>query len=160
MLFRSDPQHEDELVRELRQWRSARDQGAVDRALAELRRVAASDINIMTASIDAARAGVTTGEWATILRDVFGQYRAPTGISGASGPTAGLSEVAARVRGWPDGPPRILVAKPGLDGHSNGAEQVAVAARDAGMEVIYEGDRKSTRLNSSHTDIARMPSSA
>jgi len=140
-IVRVDPRHEEEVVREVQQWRASRDGNAVGEALAELRRVAADSANIMAASINAARVGVTTGEWAATLRDVFGQYQAPTGITGASGLTQGLADIAARVRQWPDGPPRILVAKPGLDGHSNGAEQVAVAARDAGMEVIYEGIR-------------------
>jgi len=140
-IVRVDPRHEQDLVDELRHWRSSRDQHVVEKALTELRRVAASNDNIMPASIVAARAGVTTGEWAATLRDVFGEYRAPTGISGASGPTVGLAEIAARVGKWGDGPPRILIAKPGLDGHSNGAEQIAVAARDAGMEVIYKGIR-------------------
>jgi len=140
-ILRVDPRHEKDLVIELQHWRSTRDQDAVDRALGDLRNVAASNTNIMAASIEAARVGVTTGEWADALRDTFGQYRAPTGVTGATGLTPGLAEVAERVKQWPDGPPRILVAKPGLDGHSNGAEQVAVAARDAGMEVIYEGIR-------------------
>jgi (2R)-ethylmalonyl-CoA mutase len=96
----------------------------------------------MPATIDLAHAGGTTGEWAAVLREVFGEYRAPTGVSAAVGHgSAGLSAVAARVKGMVGGPPRLLVAKPGLDGHSNGAEQIAVAARDAGMEVVYQGIR-------------------
>jgi (2R)-ethylmalonyl-CoA mutase len=98
----------------------------------------------MAATIDLAHAGGTTGEWAGVLREVFGEYRAPTGVAaavGAAGGSAGLRAVAERVRALPGGPPRLLVAKPGLDGHSNGAEQIAVAARDAGMEVIYQGIR-------------------
>ena len=98
----------------------------------------------MTSTIALAHAGGTTGEWADVLRGVFGEYRAPTGVAGAAGAGGGssqLSETAERMKALPDGPIRLLVAKPGLDGHSNGAEQVAVAARDAGMEVIYQGIR-------------------
>ena len=98
--------------------------------------------NIMPASIALARAGGTTGEWGAVLREVFGEYRGPTGVGGASGSAA--SELADRGRvgaRLPGGPPKLLVAKPGLDGHSNGAEQIAVAARDAGMEVVYSGIR-------------------
>ncbi len=106
--------------------------------------MAEGDENVMPATIDLAHAGGTTGEWAGVLREVFGEYRAPTGVAaavGAAGGSAGLRAVAERVRALPGGPPRLLVAKPGLDGHSNGAEQIAVAARDAGMEVIYQGIR-------------------
>ena len=98
----------------------------------------------MPATIDLAHAGGTTGEWAGVLREVFGEYRAPTGVAaaaGAGGGSDGLRAVAERVKAMAGGPPRFLVAKPGLDGHSNGAEQIAVAARDAGMEVIYQGIR-------------------
>jgi (2R)-ethylmalonyl-CoA mutase len=124
------------------QWRSSRDQEAVDKALAELRRVADSDENIMPATIALAHAGGTTGEWAGALREVFGEYRAPTGVGGAVGTRGGAMDAAlARARALPGGPPRLLVAKPGLDGHSNGAEQIAVAARDAGFEVVYQGIR-------------------
>ena len=100
--------------------------------------------NIMPATIDLAHAGGTTGEWAGVLREVFGEYRAPTGVAaaaGVGGGSAGLRALAERVKALPGGPPRLLVAKPGLDGHSNGAEQIAVAARDAGLEVIYQGIR-------------------
>jgi ethylmalonyl-CoA mutase len=97
---------------------------------------------VMPATIELARAGGTTGEWGAVLRSVFGEYRAPTGASGGVGRRGALlSAVAARARALPGGPPRMLVAKPGLDGHSNGAEQVAVAARDAGFEVVYDGIR-------------------
>jgi ethylmalonyl-CoA mutase len=116
----------------------------VKRSLDQLRRVAASSDNIMPATVDLAHAGGTTGEWAGVLREVFGEYRAPTGVAaavGAAGGSESLRAVAARVRELEGGPPRLLVAKPGLDGHSNGAEQIAVAARDAGMEVIYQGIR-------------------
>jgi (2R)-ethylmalonyl-CoA mutase len=99
----------------------------------------------MPATIDLANAGGTTGEWAAVLREVFGEYRAPTGVGSAAGTAAseGLGAVAAKVRALPGGPLRLLVAKPGLDGHSNGAEQIAVAARDAGLEVVYQGIRLS-----------------
>jgi (2R)-ethylmalonyl-CoA mutase len=111
--------------------------------LAALRDAAHQGTNIMEPSIELARAGGTTGEWAGVLREVFGEYRAPTGVGGATGGrrVGQLAEVAEFVRSMAGGPPRFLVAKPGLDGHSNGAEQIAVAARDAGMEVIYSGIR-------------------
>ncbi|HZB70704.1 MAG TPA: cobalamin-dependent protein, partial [Acidimicrobiales bacterium] len=102
---------------------------------------AESGENIMASTIDLAHAGGTTGEWAAVMRDVFGEFRAPTGVGAAPTVAGGLAAVAERVKALPGGPPRILVAKPGLDGHSNGAEQIAVAARDAGMEVIYQGIR-------------------
>jgi len=132
-----DPGVGAEMVADVRSWRAARDSAAVDAALAELRRVAASTDNVMPATLALARAGGTTGEWGAVMREVFGEYRGPTGV-GAARPTTG---VAGRVRALPGGPVRLLVAKPGLDGHSNGAEQIAVAARDAGMEVIYSGIR-------------------
>ncbi|MFL5845109.1 MAG: methylmalonyl-CoA mutase family protein, partial [Solirubrobacteraceae bacterium] len=130
----------------LQEWRAGRDQGAVDAALAELARVAQSDENIMEATIAAARAGVTTGEWAQTLRDAFGSYRAPTGVGeAASGPpTASNEELVEEVERVSEGLGRrikILVGKPGLDGHSNGAEQIAVRAKDIGMDVVYEGIR-------------------
>ncbi len=122
-------------------WRTARDQFAVDAALDRLRAVAATTENLMPATVDLARAGGTVGEWAGALRDVFGEYRAPTGVSGVSvRPGEEMQLVRARVQAAAD-PIRILVGKPGLDGHSNGAEQIAVAARDAGMEVVYQGIR-------------------
>ena len=96
----------------------------------------------MPATIALAHAGGTTGEWGAALREVFGEFRAPTGVAAAAGARAGgLADLVARNRALPGGPPRLLVAKPGLDGHSNGAEQIAVAARDAGMEVVYQGIR-------------------
>src|SRR3954453_3012358 len=110
-------------VADLEVWRSNRDNDAVKRSLDELRRVARSGDNVMPASIDLAHAGGTTGEWAAVLREEFGEYRAPTGIaaaSGAGGGSQGLSAVAERIKAMPSGPPRFLVAKPGLDGHSNG----------------------------------------
>jgi (2R)-ethylmalonyl-CoA mutase len=143
-ILRVDPALEAQTVAEVRAWRAGRDNDAVKRSLEQLRQAAEGDENIMAATIDLAHAGGTTGEWAGALRDVFGEYRAPTGVSaavGAGGGSQGLRAVAERVRALPGGPPRLLVAKPGLDGHSNGAEQIAVAARDAGLEVIYQGIR-------------------
>jgi (2R)-ethylmalonyl-CoA mutase len=143
-IMRVDPAVEAEMVADVTSWRSRRDDGAVRRALDELRRTAEGEDNIMEATIALARAGGTTGEWAGTLREVFGEYRAPTGVAGAVGHRGELmATVAARVKQFVGGPPRLLVAKPGLDGHSNGAEQIAVAARDAGMEVIYQGIRLS-----------------
>jgi len=98
--------------------------------------------NVMPATIALAAAGGTTGEWGRVMRDAFGEYRAPTGVARAVGHRGNLlAAVAHKVAAMPGGPPRVLVAKPGLDGHSNGAEQIAVAARDAGMEVVYQGIR-------------------
>jgi (2R)-ethylmalonyl-CoA mutase len=143
-ILKVDPRVQEELVADVAEWRSNRDADAVKRSLDELRRVARSGENIMPATIDLAHAGGTTGEWAGVLREEFGEYRAPTGVaaaSGATGSTPDLRTVAERVKALTGGPPRFLVAKPGLDGHSNGAEQIAVAARDAGMEVVYQGIR-------------------
>jgi (2R)-ethylmalonyl-CoA mutase len=143
-ILRVDPALEAQTIAEVRAWRSERDNDAVKRSLDQLRGAAGSGENIMPATIDLAHAGGTTGEWAGALREVFGEYRAPTGVAaavGAGGGSAGLRAIAERVKALPAGPPRLLVAKPGLDGHSNGAEQIAVAARDAGMEVIYQGIR-------------------
>ncbi len=144
-----DPGTEAEQIRAVQAWRTQRDQDAVDRALVELRRVAAAtEENIMAATIAAARAGATTGEWAQALRDCVGEYRAPTGVGEASaGPVGGdteLEEIRDEVERVADALGRrikILVGKPGLDGHSNGAEQIAVRARDVGMDVVYEGIR-------------------
>ena len=131
------------LSEDLVTWKSERDQNAVESALVELRRVAATDDNTMPATLALAGVGGTTGEWAGALREVFGEYQAPTGIGGAPGlASADLRTVADRSAALPGGPPRVLMAKPGLDGHSNGAEQIAIAARDAGMEVIYQGIRQ------------------
>ena len=143
----ADPEAEASAVRALEQWRAQRDDDAVRAALDTLRAQAKTDTNLMQATIDAARAGATTGEWAGALREVFGEFRAPTGVSGAVGASEAGSELAAvreRVRETGEqlgGRLRLLVGKPGLDGHSNGAEQVAVRARDAGFEVIYQGIR-------------------
>jgi ethylmalonyl-CoA mutase len=160
-----DPAVEAEQIEAVRRWRTERDQAAVDAALAELARAASeragTDANLMEPTIAAARAGATTGEWAATLREVFGSYRAPTGVGEAS---AAAQESDANANGRADGGaaarelgelreqvatlaerlgrrPKILVGKPGLDGHSNGAEQIAVRARDAGMDVVYEGIR-------------------
>jgi len=143
-ILRVDPGLEAETIAGVEEWRSQRDADGVAKALDELRRVAESGENVMPATIALAHAGGTTGEWAGVLRDVFGEYRAPTGVAAASavgGGSDGLRAIAERVKAMPGGPPRLLVAKPGLDGHSNGAEQIAVAARDAGLEVIYQGIR-------------------
>ena len=108
-------------IADVQAWRAERDADAVKRALEELRQAAEGDENLMPATIDLAHAGGTTGEWAGVLRDVFGEYRAPTGVGaavGAGGGSSGLRAVAERVRALPGGPPRLLVAKPGLDGHS------------------------------------------
>jgi len=137
-----DVEVEAEMVADVVAWRADRDAGAVSAALDELRRAAVEGDNIMEPSIALAKAGGTTGEWSGVLREVFGEFRAPTGVSAAVGRRVGeLAEVAAFVKTIPGGPPKFLVAKPGLDGHSNGAEQIAVAARDAGMEVVYSGIR-------------------
>ena len=147
-----DPGTEAEAKAALEQWRAARDQAVVDAALDDLRAAAADDsVNIMSATIAAARAGVTTGEWAQALRDSFGDYRAPTGVGEASAGPADTDPAHAELEQLRDEVARvgdalgrrikILVGKPGLDGHSNGAEQIAVRARDAGMEVVYEGIR-------------------
>ena len=141
-IFVVDHAVEAEMVADVVAWRSSRDNDRVAKALAHLRAAAESDENIMEPSIELAEAGGTTGEWSQVLRDVFGEFRAPTGVSAAVGRrTSALAEVAEYVRTIPGGPPRFLVAKPGLDGHSSGAEQIAVAARDAGMEVVYSGIR-------------------
>ncbi|MHB8465203.1 MAG: protein meaA [Acidimicrobiales bacterium] len=139
LILRVDPAVETEMAADVAEWRSAHDVGA---ALKELQAAARGGDNVMPATIALAQAGGTTGEWGLALREVFGEYRAPTGVGAAVGHRGTLMhEVAARVRTMAGGPPRLLVAKPGLDGHSNGAEQIAVAARDAGMEVVYQGIR-------------------
>ena len=142
-----DPAVEQQAIDALITWRAERNQADVDAALARLAAEAATDANLMEATLACARAGVTTGEWAGALREVFGEYRAPTGISAAltSPPSSdALAEVRAEVQAAAaakGAPLRFLVGKPGLDGHSNGAEQIAVRARDAGFEVIYQGIR-------------------
>jgi (2R)-ethylmalonyl-CoA mutase len=148
--LRVDHRVEAELAAEAVRWRSDRHPAAVRAALDELRRVAADEGpegNVMPATIALAHAGGTTGEWAGALREVFGEFRGPTGVGGGVGLRGSdLERVRVRTRelaARDGGPPRFLVAKPGLDGHSNGAEQIAVAARDAGFEVIYQGIRSS-----------------
>jgi (2R)-ethylmalonyl-CoA mutase len=140
-----DEQAEREQLEHLDRWRRGRDADAVARAIDVLQSTAATDDNLVPATIDLARAGGTVGEWADALRDVFGEYRAPTGVGGVRTPTgADMERARERVRASERAlghPIRVLVGKPGLDGHSNGAEQIAVAARDAGMEVIYQGIR-------------------
>jgi ethylmalonyl-CoA mutase len=144
-----DPAAEAEQIESLRRWRAQRDQAAVDAALAALSEAAAAKSepeNLMLPTIAAARAGATTGEWARTLRDVFGSYRAPTGVgeavaAAADGELTQLREEVARLKERLGRRPKILVGKPGLDGHSNGAEQIAVRARDSGMDVVYEGIR-------------------
>jgi ethylmalonyl-CoA mutase len=149
---RVDPDVEARAVASERAWVTDRDgdperRAAAERALARLRSDASGTANLMSATLDCARAGVTTGEWAAALRGVFGEYRAPTGVSGDVPVTEGdlgLREVREAVRSAGaelGGRLRLLVGKPGLDGHSNGAEQVAVRARDAGFEVVYQGIR-------------------
>jgi (2R)-ethylmalonyl-CoA mutase len=132
-------------IERLKAWRAGRDGAAVDKALAELASAAKEDRNVMPASITCARAGVTTGEWTDALRAVFGEYRAPTGVARAAGVSDGRLDAARRevetVSRRLGRRIKILVGKPGLDGHSNGAEQIAVRARDCGMEVVYEGIR-------------------
>jgi ethylmalonyl-CoA mutase len=143
-----DPEVEQGQIAAVREWREARDKEAVDAALASLAEAARDEsVNIMESTLAAARAGVTTGEWAATLREVFGEYRAPTGVDGAAGigpDDAALADIRERVERVSEALGRrvkILVGKPGLDGHSNGAEQIAVRARDAGMDVVYEGIR-------------------
>jgi ethylmalonyl-CoA mutase len=141
-----DPEVEAERRHAVEQWRAERDQAAVDAALATLAEVARQDHeNIMPATIAAARAGATTGEWSQTLRDTFGEYRAPTGVGeAAAAPSEEVSELREEVERVSEALGRrlkFLVGKPGLDGHSNGAEQIAVRARDAGMDVVYEGIR-------------------
>ncbi|MFF7634495.1 protein meaA [Kitasatospora sp. NPDC008050] len=145
-----DPAAEQGVLDSLATWKANRDDAAVQRALAELKAVARTERNLMAATLDCVRAGVTTGEWAFALREVFGEYRAPTGVGGApvavpaepGGELAAVrAAVAATAAELGTAKLRLLVGKPGLDGHSNGAEQIAVRARDAGFEVVYQGIR-------------------
>ena len=141
-ILKVDPKIEKQMIRELEKWRKSRDQQAVNRALSSLKTAAENKTNLMPPSIELAIAGGTTGEWSQALRDVFGEFRAPTGVGGSSGRHGQLlDQVVEFVKTIAGGPPRLLVAKPGLDGHSSGAEQIAVAARDSGMEVVYSGIR-------------------
>ena len=140
-----DPSVEADQIERLKAWRKVRDNGAVAVALKELEAAAREDRNIMPASIACAKAGVTTGEWGTVMRQVFGEYRAPTGVgAGAAVSDGEIARVRKRVEavsGKLGRRLKFLVGKPGLDGHSNGAEQIAVRARDCGMDVVYEGIR-------------------
>jgi (2R)-ethylmalonyl-CoA mutase len=143
-----DSAAESEHVESLARWRSGRDEAAARRAIDELRRAAGGDENLVPVSIEASRAGVTTGEWAEALRDVFGEFRAPTGVSAATVGGASVDALEDVRRKVKDAARRagvtrlrMLVGKPGLDGHSNAAEQVAVRARDVGFEVVYQGIR-------------------
>ncbi|MEN3298568.1 protein meaA [Pseudonocardia sp.] len=142
-----DPETEAAAIAAIKEWRSSRDNAAVEAALNALRDAAKTDENLMQVSVDCAKAGVTTGEWAGALREVFGEFRAPTGVSAAVASGEAAAEIATvreRVRATGDELGtrlRMLVGKPGLDGHSNGAEQVAVRARDVGFEVVYQGIR-------------------
>ena len=153
-VHRVDPAYEQAVLADLAAWRARRDETEVRAALGQLRADAArEDVNLMSATLACARAGVTTGEWSLALREIFGEYRAPTGIGGApvaaTGKNAGMAADMAAVRAAAAataaeigaGRLRLLLGKPGLDGHSNGAEQIAVRARDAGFEVIYQGIR-------------------
>jgi (2R)-ethylmalonyl-CoA mutase len=140
-----DPAAEAEQIEHVERWRAQRDDQAWTRALDDVRRVAGTDENLVPATIELARVGGTVGEWAGALREVFGEYRAPTGVGAVrAAPVEEMVTVRERVQTASrelGGPVRMLVGKPGLDGHSNGAEQIAVAARDAGMEVVYQGIR-------------------
>ena len=140
-----DPAVEAAQVESLKAWRAARDAKAVEKALTDLRAAAQEGRNVMEPSIAAAKAGVTTGEWGQVLREVFGEYRAPTGVGRAAraetGDLAPIRDEVEKVSRALGRRLKFLVGKPGLDGHSNGAEQIAVRARDCGMEVVYEGIR-------------------
>jgi (2R)-ethylmalonyl-CoA mutase len=142
---RVDPAAEGEQIARLEQWREERDQTGAKRALDQLRKVAATADNLLPASIEAVKAGVTTGEWADALREAFGEFRAPTGVGARIPAGAEIAEARERVTAAAQRlgvkKLRLLIAKPGLDGHSNAAEQISVRARDAGFEVIYQGIR-------------------
>ncbi len=145
-IMAADPEAEQTARASVEAWKAERDETEVAEALAALAAAATTDANLMVPTLVAVRAGVTTGEWAATLRGVFGEYRGPTGVAGAAVAEAGADLVAVRGRVRATGEElggrlRLLVGKPGLDGHSNGAEQVAVRARDAGFEVIYQGIR-------------------
>jgi len=141
----ADAGAERDQIERLTAWRQGRDAAAVEAALAALRRDAQSGANIMPASIAAAKAGATTGEWGEVVRAAFGEYRAPTGVSASpSNRTEGLEPIREAVQAVAarlGHPMRFVVGKPGLDGHSNGAEQIAARARDCGMEICYQGIR-------------------
>ncbi|UWQ04149.1 protein meaA [Aliiroseovarius crassostreae] len=141
----ADAEAEADQIARLEAWRATRDADAVEKALADLRQAAKDGTNIMPSSIAAAKAGVTTGEWGEVMRQTFGQYRAPTGVSkNPSNRTEGLDDIRDRVAAVSaqlGEKLKFLVGKPGLDGHSNGAEQIAARARDCGMDITYEGIR-------------------
>ena len=146
VILKVDDSAEREQIERLRAFRARRNAAEVEAALRGLRDAVTGGQNVMPPSIRAAHAGVTTGEWAGVFRDLYGEYRAPTGVvvSSVADADEGLEAVRSEVRKLADAigrPPKILVGKPGLDGHSNGAEQIAVRARDVGMEVVYEGIR-------------------
>ena len=144
-IMKADPEAEADQVARLEAWRAARDEDKVQTALAKVRDAAQTGANVMPASIEAAKAGATTGEWGDVVRKAFGQYRGPTGVSAnPSNRTEGLDEIrdeVARVSTALGRKLKFLVGKPGLDGHSNGAEQIAARARDTGMDITYEGIR-------------------
>ncbi len=146
-IMKADPQAEANAIADVQLWRSERDQTVVDEALVRLIAAAKTEVNLMDPTLAAVRAGATVGEWSAALREVFGEFRAPTGVTGVVGVTEAAEDLkAVRLRVEATGKElggrlRLLVGKPGLDGHSNGAEQVAVRARDAGFEVIYQGIR-------------------
>ena len=145
-IMAADPEAERTARASVEAWKQQRDESEVAEALEALAAAARTDANLMAPTLVAARAGATTGEWAATLREVFGEYRGPTGVAGAVVAEAGADLIAVRERVRATGEElggrlRLLVGKPGLDGHSNGAEQVAVRARDAGFEVIYQGIR-------------------
>ena len=145
-IMAADPEAEKTALASVKAWKAERDEAEVAEALGEVTAAAKTDTNLMGPTLVAARAGATTGEWAATLREVFGEYRGPTGVSGAVVAEAGAELTAVRTRVKETGEElgsrlRLLVGKPGLDGHSNGAEQVAVRARDAGFEVVYQGIR-------------------
>ncbi len=144
-IMKADPAAEADQVARLQAWRESRDEAAVQAALTKVREAAKSGVNIMPSSIEAAKAGATTGEWGDVVRAAFGQYRGPTGVSSnPSNRTEGLDEIrdeVARVSTALGRKLKFLVGKPGLDGHSNGAEQIAARARDTGMDITYEGIR-------------------
>jgi (2R)-ethylmalonyl-CoA mutase len=145
LIMQADPAAEADQISRLQAWRKARDSAAVTAAIAALRQACATGENIMPPSIACARAGVTTGEWGEVIRTAFGQYRAPTGVSrNPSNRTEGLEplrEAVANLAGKLGRPLKFVMGKPGLDGHSNGAEQIAARARDCGMDIHYEGIR-------------------
>jgi len=138
-----DPTYELRAIEDLVAWRKGRDQRRVDEAKAALAKAAREGENVLPSSLTLAQVGGTTQEWADVLRDVFGEFQGPTGVKGGAGHRRDhLADVALRLQRLGPPRPRLLVAKPGMDGHSNGAEQIAVAARDAGFEVIYHGIRQ------------------